>query len=98
MKKVFVCFGEYPNSTRMEMIRVGAPPPREPAELPRTMATVGGGGAPPGELGNHSHREGGCAHPRGRQEPTAGPLETKDKRPARLPPKQAYIWIQHPPV
>ena len=60
-------YPKYPNSTRMEMIRVGAPPPREPAELPRTMATVGGGGAPPGELGNHSHREGGCAHPRGRR-------------------------------
>ena len=58
IEKVFVCFAEYPGSTRIEMIRVGAPPPREPAELPRTMATVGGGGAPPGELGNHSHREG----------------------------------------
>ena len=32
------------------------------------------------------------------QEPTVGPLETKDSRPASLPPKQAGIWIQQPSV
>ena len=29
-----------------------------------SMATVGGGAAPPGELGNHSHREGAMPPPR----------------------------------
>ena len=32
------------------------------------------------------------------QEPTVGPLETKDSRPASLPPKQACIWMKHPSV